>query len=640
MKHGFLRVAAAVPEIRVANCRFNAEKIIELIHNAGNKDIQFVCFPELSLTSCTCGDLFKQQKLINEAEEQLLNILQNTKDTKVLSIIGVPVVVKNKLYSCAAVIQSGSVLGVVPKTYIPGYSEFYEKRWFESGRMIVNENIHFCGKQIPFGTDLLFQASGYPDILFGIEICEDLWVTIPPSSFYAMNGAVMLFNLSASNEIVSKHEYRKKLVEQQSARCISAYIYTSSGIWESTTDLVYGGHALISEYGTTIGESKRFSSESQLICSDIDVQYLINNRLNNTSFSNENFKFPYRNIQYNLDVNSIKSINRNITQFPFVPNNIEKRDKRCEEIFCIQTSALARRMRYIGCKKAVIAISGGLDSTLALLVTTKTFDILGLPRKNIYTVTMPGFGTTDTTHSNAWELMKSLGTDKHEIDIKPSCIQHLKDIGHDMNIQDKTYENVQARERTQVIMDIANKIGGLAVGTGDLSELALGWCTYNGDHMSMYSVNCGIPKTLVKYMVKWVSENIVDTKIRSILSSILNTPITPELIPPGTKGEINQKTEDIIGPYELHDFFLYHAIRHGALPEKVLFLAVMAFRNKYTENTIKKWLKVFYKRFFSQQFKRSCMPDGPKVGTVSLSPRGDWRMPSDADVELWLKELE
>lgn len=640
MDYGFVRVAAAVPRLRVADCGFNTENIIHLIESAAAKDIQFVVFPELAITAYTCGDLFHQHALLEEAEAQLCRVLDKTAGLSLVAIIGMPVSIDNQLFNCAVAVQNGKILGVVPKTYIPGYKEFYEERWFAPGPRAMSDVVQLCGQKVPFGTDLLFEAEGNAQLCFGIEICEDLWVPIPPSSYQAISGAVLLFNLSASNEIIGKYEYRKELVRQQSGKCVAGYIYTSCSIDESTTDVVFGGHAIIGENGGIVTESERFLRDEQLIYADIDVQRLVNDRFKNTSFMEAILSKKYRKVQFELHKNNVTAVARYIDPHPFVPSEPGVRDERCSEIFDIQTSGLGKRLAHTGMKHAVIGISGGLDSTLALLVMAKTFDMLGIPRENIVAVTMPGFGTTNETYANALQLMKSMGVNIREIKIKDACLQHFKDIGHDASIHDVTYENVQARERTQILMDIANKLGGLVVGTGDLSELALGWCTYNGDHMSMYAVNCSIPKTLVKFLVQWVADNVVENETREVLYKILDTPITPELLPPNAQGQIDQKTEDIIGPYELHDFFLYHMVRYGAPPKKILFLAAQAFKDKYSTEFIKKWLIVFYRRFFSQQFKRSCLPDGPKVGSISLSPRGDWRMPSDASARTWLKELE
>lgn len=641
MNYGFVRVGAAVPKLKVANCEYNGSQIIELIKKADKEDIKFLVFPELCITAYTCGDLFHQDTLLSDASKQLENILKNTKDTDLIAIIGMPLSLNNQLFNCAVVIQSGRVLGVVPKTFIPNYSEFYEERWFATGSKALVDNINICGQNVPFGVDLLFQNRQNSNLCFGIEICEDLWVPIPPSSYQCMFGATLIFNPSASNELIGKHEYRKELVKQQSARCIAGYVYTSSNTNESTTDVVFGGHALISEYGAVLSESARFVDDEQLIYSEIDIQKLINDRRKNTSFMEGAVAGKtYRSVLFEQSEGQLLDLTRYVAAHPFVPSDTGNRDIRCKEIFSIQTSALAKRLKHTGLKHSVIGISGGLDSTLALLVTAKTYEILGIPSENIIAITMPGFGTTNATYTNAIELMKAMKVSIREINIKDACLQHFKDIGHDVDVHDVTYENVQARERTQILMDLANKLGGLVIGTGDLSELALGWCTYNGDHMSMYSVNCGIPKTLVKFLVKWVANNMVDKNVKDILDRILDTPISPELLPPSAEGEINQKTEDIVGPYELHDFFLYHMIRYGAPPKKITFLAEKAFEGKYSSDEIKHWLKIFIKRFFTQQFKRSCLPDGPKVGTISLSPRGDWRMPSDGDANAWLKEFD
>ncbi len=640
MSYGFVRVAAAVPRLRVADCIYNAENIMKLIKKSIDEGAQFVVFPELCLTGYTCGDLFQQEVLLKESEKQLNSILDQTKNLDIVVLLGIPFRVDNQLYNCGVAIQKGNILGVVPKTYIPGYSEFYEERWFASGKNVFRDSVNLCGRQVPFGTDLLFEAEGHSNICFGIEICEDLWVPIPPSSLQSVSGATLLFNLSASNEVIGKYEYRKNLIKQQSAKCFAGYVYSSSGVYESTTDVVFGGHAIIAEYGSILSENERFSRNDQLIVSDIDVEKIINDRSKNTSYMEYSQIKNFRKIQFDLGLRDMTKLRRFVDPHPFVPSNASTRDERCSEIFMIQTSGLAKRYEHTGMKYAVIGISGGLDSTLALLVVVRAFDMLNIPRENIIAVTMPGFGTTDITYTNAIELMKSMNVTIREVDIRPACIQHFKDIGHNPKEHDVTYENVQARERTQILMDISNKVGGLVIGTGDLSELALGWCTYNGDHMSMYAVNSSIPKTLVKFLTQWVADNVVSERTKDVLYKILDTPISPELLPPDALGKIQQKTEDIVGPYELHDFFLYHVVRYGACPKKVLFLAEQAFEGIYDSDTIRKWLKVFYRRFFSQQFKRSCLPDGPKVGTISLSPRGDWRMPSDASAEIWTRQLD
>ncbi|MDP4181997.1 MAG: NAD(+) synthase [Bacillota bacterium] len=640
MNYGFVKVAAAVPELRVANCEFNAKKIVQFIIEADKKACQVILFPELSITAYTCGDLFHQEVLLEQSYVYLKYIMDNTSQTDIVAIVGMPVRLDSQLFNCGVVIQGGNILGVVPKTYIPGYKEFYEERWFASGAKALNDTIDLFGKKVPFGVDLLFEATNLNNVCIGVEICEDLWVPVPPSSYQSILGATLLLNLSASNEIIGKSDYRRELIKQQSAKCIAGYIYASSGVYESTTDVVFGGHAIIAENGGVLAETERFSMEGQMLCSEIDVQKLNNDRLKNTSFMEASLNKKARKIFFELKKTTLTNVQRYVDPHPFVPSDIATRDRRCREIFSIQTSGLAKRLIHTGVKTVVIGISGGLDSTLALLVTAKAFGLVGLPPENIHAVTMPGFGTTNETYYNALELMRSLGVSISEIDIKPACIQHFKDIGHDINVHDTTYENVQARERTQILMDISNKVNGLVIGTGDLSELALGWCTYNGDHMSMYSVNCSIPKTLVKFLVEWVADNMMESNAKIVLHKILKTPISPELLPPDEKGDINQKTEDIVGPYELHDFFIYHMLRYGASPQKLIFLCKQAFEGKYEDDTILKWLKVFLRRFFAQQFKRSCLPDGPKVGTISLSPRGDWRMPSDAEANLWLNYVD
>lgn len=648
MNYGFIRVAAAIPKLKVADCNYNTEEIIKIAEQAQLKGAQFVLFPELAITSYTCGDLFLQRTLQDEALISLRTIIERTKTLECIIIVGMPLLINSRLYNCAVVIKAGDILGVVPKSYIPNYSEFYEARWFCSGIDKYCETINLLGQSVPFGTDLLFEAENVSGLCFGIEICEDLWTAIPPSSYQALNGATLLFNLSASNEIVGKHEYRESIIRMQSAKCAAAYVYTSSGPNESTTDLVFGGHALICEYGTLLAEAERFSFDEQLIISDVDIERMVSERLKNSSFTQRTTDFQFRKVVYSLKESeaccmqkndSIDKIIRRIDPQPFVPSDLSVRNKRCNEIFNIQTSGLGKRLLHTGIDKCVIGISGGLDSTLALLVIVKAYDRLGLDRKNIHAITMPGFGTSDNTLNNSLELMRLMNVTTYQIDIKEACMKHFEDIGHDASIYDVTYENVQARERTQILMDIANKIGGLVIGTGDLSELALGWCTYNGDHMSMYAVNSGVPKTLVKYLVQWAADYVFKDETSKVLQSIIDTPISPELLPTDDEGQIKQKTEDIVGPYELHDFFLYHFVRYGAKPSKIFVMAKHAFEGKYTDEVIKKWLKTFLKRFFSQQFKRSCLPDGPKVGSISLSPRGDWRMPSDGDVSAWLNDL-
>ena len=639
MKYGFVKVAAAIPAVKVADCKFNAQQIDTQIAIADGKGVQIIVFPELCITGYSCADLFGQTLLLEEAEIALMQIMNNTRQMDIISIVGMPLVVNSTLMNCAVVLQKGKILGIVPKTYLPNYKEFSEQRWFTSASTHTETNIRLCGQNVPFGTSLLFDTA---ETCFGIEICEDVWAPIPPSSILAMKGAEIIFNLSANNESIGKHNYLRSLLSQQSARCLGGYVFSSCGFGESTTDVVFGGNGLIYENGTLLAASERFSLKEQLIISEIDVERIRNERRVNTTFSANMAQFKEQTaIHINTEqVNQRDLIlTRVIDALPFVPKG-DTLNQRCEEIFEIQVMGLAKRLVHTNCKTVVVGISGGLDSTLALLVCVKTFDKLGFSRKGIAGITMPGFGTTDRTYNNALHLMSSLGITTHEISIKDACIQHFKDIDHDMTNHNVTYENSQARERTQILMDYANKINALVIGTGDLSELALGWATYNGDHMSMYGVNASIPKTLVKYLVNWVALNGMDYESRNTLLDIVDTPISPELIPADEQGNIKQKTEDLVGPYELHDFFIYHFLRFGFRPSKIFYLASVAFRGEYNEETIKKWLTTFCRRFFQQQFKRSCLPDGPKVGSVGLSPRGDWRMPSDACATLWLKECE
>ena len=640
MNYGFVKVAAAVPRVKIADCKYNAGQLESLIAIADGKGVQIITFPEMCITAYTCGDLFGQQLLLEEAEMGLMQILNNTRQLDIISILGMPIAVNSTVINAAVVIQKGKILGVVPKTYLPNYKEFYEQRWFTSALQVAEDNVRLCGQIVPMGTNLLFETS---DTTFGIEICEDLWSTIPPSSTLALQGAEILFNLSADNEGIGKHSYLRSLISQQSARCIAGYVFSSCGFGESTTDVVFAGNGLIYENGSELAHNKRFSLEEQLVISEIDVERLRAERRINTTFAASKGTVPSDKKPLRITTEFVNSKELNLTRtfdmHPFVPQG-ETLNERCEEVFSIQVAGLAQRLVHTGAKTAVIGISGGLDSTLALLVCVRTFDKLELPRKNIIGVTMPGFGTTDRTYHNALSLMKSLGITIREISIKEACIQHFKDINHDINIHDVTYENSQARERTQILMDIANQTWGMVIGTGDLSELVLGWATYNGDHMSMYGVNGSVPKTLVKYLVKWVAEIDIDEESRITLLDIVETPISPELIPADENGEIQQKTEDLVGPYELHDFFLYYFMRFGFRPSKIYYLANIAFKDIYDEETIKKWLSTFFRRFFNQQFKRSCLPDGPKVGSISISPRGDWRMPSDASSATWLKEIE
>ena len=638
MNYGYVKVAAAVPRVKVADCKFNASEIEKEIIIADGKGVQIIAFPELCVTGYTCGDLFAQQLLLEEAEMGLMQILNNTRQLDIISILGMPVALNGVLLNTAVVIQKGKVLGVVPKTYLPNYKEFYEKRWFTSACEVSETSVRLCGQIIPMGRNLLFDTA---DTTFGIEICEDLWAPVPPSSALALQGAEILFNLSADNEGIGKHAYLCSLISQQSARCIAGYVFSSCGFGESTTDVVFAGNGLIYENGSLLAAGKRFSFEEQVVISEIDVEYLRTERRVNTTFAAcRSCSAPELPVHVAAEYVNSKDLNltRTFDPHPFVPQGATL-DERCEEVFSIQVSGLAQRLVHTKAKSAVIGISGGLDSTLALLVSEKPIENLGCARHGIIGVPMPGFGTTDRTYTNAMDLMNSLGITVREVSIKEASIQHFKDIDHDADVHDVVYENSQARERTQILMDIANQTWGMVVGTGDLSELALGWATYNGDHMSMYGVNGSVPKTLVRHLVKWVAENGMDEASRSTLLDIVDTPISPELIPADENGNIQQITEDLVGPYELHDFFLYYFLRCGFRPAKIFFLAARTFKGVYDEETIKKWLQTFLRRFFNQQFKRSCLPDGPKVGSISISPRGDWRMPSDASSEMWLKGI-
>ena len=610
------------------------------MRQASDKGVQIIAFPEMSVTAYTCLDLFAQQTLLKNAEQALLKLVSDTADLNILTIAGAPLVTENRLINAAIAFQSGKILGVVPKTYIPNYKEFQEQRWFTSATELRNKTVSIGDRTYPLGSHLLFTAG---QVKVGIEICEDLWVPVPPSSLLAMEGANILVNISASNELIGKHHYLRSLICQQSARCMAGYVYASAGFGESSTDLVFAGNGIIAENGTLLEESPRFTMQEQLVISEIDIENLQNDRQVNTSFmhgtstllADETITIPFV-----LSENSGQPVlTRSVDPHPFTPSG-DALKERCEEIFQIQVAGLAKRIVHTHSRTAVVGISGGLDSTLALLVTVMTFDALNIPRNQILGITMPGFGTTDRTYTNACDLIRSLGITLKEISIKDACLQHFKDISHNPSVHDVTYENSQARERTQILMDVANQENGMVIGTGDLSELALGWATYNGDHMSMYGVNGSIPKTLVRYLVEWVAHNRVDEASRATLLDIVDTPISPELIPADENGNIKQKTEDLVGPYELHDFFLYHFLRFGSSPAKIYFLAQQAFGGSYDKETIRKWLHTFFRRFFQQQFKRSCLPDGPKVGSVSLSPRGDWRMPSDAMATLWLKEIE
>lgn len=634
-EYGYVKVGASTLELKVSDTIYNVQMIKKQIDEAVNKNIQIISFPELSITGYTCGDLFNQDILIDKSYEGLKDLVDYSKDKMIVIIVGSPIKCENKLYNCAVVINNGKILGIVPKTYIPNYNEFYEMRWFKSSNDLKIKEINLFNEIVPIGVDLIFTSKLDDELKFGVEICEDVWGLYPKSNDYASSGASIIFNLSASNETIGKYDFRKELIKMQSVKTISGYVYSSSGINESSTDLLFSGSSLIYENGKLLSENNRFDFNSNLIYSDIDIKRLVNDRRKNTSFISNTDK-EYRNIYFTTSKNNF--ISRKYSKYPFVPSNEEKREERCKEIINIQSSALAKRLKHTNIKKCVIGVSGGLDSTLAFLVIKKAFEKLKIDNKNIIAVTMPGFGTTNRTYENALDLIKINNATLKEIDIKKACLVHYSDIDQDINNHDITYENAQARERTKILMDIANKENALVIGTGDLSELALGWCTYNGDHMSMYSVNSSIPKTLVKYLVKYIADT--DKKNKKVLYDILSTPISPELLPADEKGNIKQITEDKIGPYILHDFYLYHFFRYGASPKKIYMLAVNTFENEYSKEEILKWLKVFIKRFFTQQFKRSCMPDGVKVGSISLSPRGDLRMPSDASYNIWIKELE
>ena len=643
MKYGFVKVAAAVPAVKVADVEYNVQQIESLIAQAEGRGIEVMVLPELCMTGYTCQDLFREQALLDRAEEGVMVLLDFTRKLDIIVAVGVPVVINGLLYNCAAVIQAGQLLGIVPKTYLPSYGEFYEKRWFASAQDLNPTDIYFAGSSVHVSAEPQIFVTG-DGVKFGIEICEDVWAPIPPSNNLALAGADIILNLSASDEVIGKHQYLKSLVAQQSARTISGYVYASCGFGESTQDVVFGGSTLIFENGRQLSEGTRFSIQPQIQASQIDVEKLRAERRANTTFINAQRGAEARLITCKAVAPKEFELLRDIDPHPFIPKG-EDMASTCEEILNIQVAGLAKRLYHINAQKAVIGISGGLDSTLALLVTVKAFDKLALDRKGVIGITMPGFGTTDRTHNNALKLMETLGVTIREISIAKAVTQHFEDIGHNPKIHDVTYENAQARERTQILMDVANQENAIVVGTGDLSELALGWATYNGDHMSMYGVNAGVPKTLIRYLVSYVAGEMAT----ETLLDIVDTPISPELIPADENGLIKQKTEDLVGPYELHDFFLYYFLRYGFSPSKIFMLAKKAFCTPspvdgkealYDEETVKKWLTVFCRRFFTQQFKRSCMPDGPKVGSVSLSPRGDWRMPSDASYTLWVKECE
>lgn len=634
MKQGFVKVAAATPDIRVADVEYNAGQICHMIDEAVNEGAKIIVFPELCITGYTCSDLFTQEVLLDHAREALHQIAVYTEEKDALVFVGVPLSVDGELYNVAAALNHGEILGLTTKTFLPNYGEFYEMRQFREGPRTARE-ILFDGKRIPFGPQILFAASSMSELLVSAEICEDVWSPVPPSIEAAREGATIIVNCSASDETIGKASYRQNLIEGQSARLIAGYIYANAGEGESTTDLVFGGHNIIAENGATLAKSKRF--QNGIIYTEIDVKRLLSERRKNTTFQTAKERKLFR-VPFDIEITETQ-LTRNFASRPFVPSAKEERAKRCEEILTIQAMGLKKRLSHTHAKSAVVGISGGLDSTLALLVTAKAFDYLGMDRKQIIAVTMPCFGTTDRTYNNACKMAQKLGAALREVPIAVSVTQHFKDISHDPEDHSVTYENAQARERTQVLMDISNQTGGLVIGTGDMSELALGWATYNGDHMSMYGVNASVPKTLVRHLVQYYADTTEDEELKAVLYDVLDTPVSPELLPP-KDGEIAQKTEDLVGPYELHDFYLYYMLRFGYEPSKIYRLAKLAFDGEYDDATIYKWLRTFCWRFFSQQFKRSCLPDGPKVGTVALSPRGDWRMPSDACVASWMRDLE
>ncbi len=642
IEHGFLTLAVISPRLRLADVSTNTQYLEAAARRAADEGASLVLFPELSLTGYSCGDLFYQEALLRETRTGLNHLAALTAELKTAIIVGLPLAVQGRLYNTAVLLANGKIVGIVPKTHLPNTGEFYEQRWFTSGNVWNGGKTVFIGDQeIPFGNDLLFQAENMRECVIGLEICEDLWAVEPPSGRQALAGATLICNPSAGNELLGKAAYRRQLIIQQSARCIAAYAYTNAGPNESSTDVVFSGHNLIAKNGVLLAESERFSFEDTMLISQVDIRRLLHERrLNNTWFGTE--PAPFRRIPFTLEapVGAGPKLRRRINPTPFVPADPAKREETCLEIFSIQTTALTRRIQQVGTKTLTIGISGGLDSTLALLVAVEAFNRLGYDRKGILAISMPGPGTSTRTRTNAQHLAQALGVGYREIPIAAAFQQHLADLDHPADQHDLTFENAQARERTQILMGLAGKTGGFVLGTGDLSEAALGWCTFNGDHMSMYHVNIGVPKTLVRYLVAWAAQARYVGEAQVVLNDIVNTPISPELLPPSHSGEIAQETEALVGPYELHDFFLFHFLRTGSAPKKILFLAERAFEGKYDTDTLRHWLRVFIRRFFQQQYKRSAMPDGPKVGTVALSPRGDWRMPSDANPDLWLRELE
>lgn len=635
---GYIKVAATIPSVKVADCRYNTERIIANIEDAAARGIRIISFPELCITSYTCGDLFLHPTLLRESEEALARIADATMALPIVAIVGLPVTVGNAVYNCAAVVAQGEIAGLIPKCYTPNYSEFSEDRWFASGRDTQGEYLeNFAGRGALFGRDQLFELNG---IRFGVEICEDVWTPAPPSTQQALSGAKLIFNLSASPEVIGKHDTLRHIVSQHSMRTHTAYVYVSSGFGESSADVVFAGNSFIAENGTLLAKGKRYEIDERTIVADVDIESLQNSRTRSNTYTSDYPMPEYYINKIEIEWEKEYPLDRVIDAMPFVPSTETERNKRCEEIFAIQTLGLAKRLDHTACKCAVIGISGGLDSTLALLVTVNAFDRLGLDRKGIVGITMPGFGTTDRTYNNAVSLVNELGVSFREIPIAEACRQHFSDIGLPEGDRSVAYENAQARERTQILMDIANMMGGMVIGTGDMSELALGWATYNGDHMSMYSVNASVPKTLIRHLVEWYADKLATSEAGKTLYDIVATPVSPELLPADEKGDIAQRTEDLVGPYELHDFFLYNFVKQGFSPTKILYLAEIAFDKKYDRQTILHWLRIFFHRFFAQQFKRSAMPDGPKVGNISLSARADWRMPSDASAALWLAECD
>lgn len=638
---GIMRVAAVVPKLRLCNVAENAAAMAEQLHEAADRKASLVAFPELSLTGYTCGDLFFQKSLLQATEAGLQQMLEACPEG-VTAVVGAPVQADGVLYNCAVVLTKGKLLGVVPKLFLPNYNEFYEKRWFASGFQLQAEHVMLCGQQVPMGRELLFESAD--GVRFGVELCEDLWTALPPSTFLSLHGAELIVNLSASNELIAKREYRQELVRQQSARCLCAYLYVSAGVGESTSDLVFSGHSMAAQCGGMVKENTDYLAENYVLTADLDLDRIRGDRREQTSFADAQAHYgalePVRRVSCPaMMLAESEPVELHVAKHPFIPADKASRQTRCAQIFDMQATALARRLRITG-GKLTVGISGGLDSTLALLAACRAMDMMGLPRTNITGVTMPCFGTTDHTYQNALSLMTTLGVTQREIPIHEAVRLHFRDIGHNEQDHSVTYENAQARERTQVLMDVANQTGGIVLGTGDLSEIALGWCTYNADHMSMYGVNSGVPKTLVRWVIQTATENPAFAASKDVLQSILDTPISPELLPPDEQGNIAQQTEDLVGPYALHDFFLYYAVRFGMRPRKIYELAKLAFADDFDDATILKWLKNFYRRFFTQQFKRNCIPDGVKIGSIALSPRGDWRMPSDAESALWLKECE